>query len=213
MGLSAAEYYDQVNTQAVGLKNALGGDAEKSAQLANSILEAQADIVAATGANQDQVQSAFAAVMRGNFTQIDNLRIGIRGSRQGMQEVIQKVNQWNAAQGHATHYQMDNYADMQQALVDYVKMVGGAGTAQKQMSKTISGSLTQTKSALDNFLNGVGSAEQLAEVFTNLAKNISDDEEKIIETAKSDKKLQKYIENDIKKAIFVKKAKLVNLVV
>ena len=40
-----------------------------------------------------------------------------------------------------------------------------------------------------------------------------DDEEKIIETAKSDKKLQKYIESGIKKAIFVKKAKLVNLVV
>ena len=40
-----------------------------------------------------------------------------------------------------------------------------------------------------------------------------DDEEKIIEAAKSDKKLQKYIENGIKKAIFVKKAKLVNLVV
>ena len=40
-----------------------------------------------------------------------------------------------------------------------------------------------------------------------------DDEEKIIEAAKSDKKLQKYIESGIKKAIFVKKAKLVNLVV
>ena len=40
-----------------------------------------------------------------------------------------------------------------------------------------------------------------------------DDEEIIIETAKSDKKLQKYIEGGVKKAIFVKKAKLVNLVV
>lgn len=172
MGLSATEYYDQVNTYAVGLKNALGGDAEKSAQLANSILEAQADIVAATGASQEQVQSAFAAVMRGNYTMIDNLRLGIKGSKEGMQEVIDKVNEWNKEQGNATHYQMGNYADMQQALVDYTKMTGVAGTAQKQMSATISGSLTQMKAAWTNFISGVGSAKDFSKTLSVFMKNI-----------------------------------------
>lgn len=172
MGLSATQYYDQVNTYVVGLKNSLKGDTKRAAELANSVLQAQADIVAATGANQDQVQSAFAAVMRGNFTQIDNLRIGIRGSRQGMQEVIDKVNAWNKANGNATKYQMDNYADMQQALVDYVKMVGVAGTAQQQMSSTITGSLSQMKAAFDNFLNGSGSAKDLSKTMTTFLKNI-----------------------------------------
>ena len=173
MGLSATEYYDQVNTYAVGLKNALGGDTKKAAELSDSILKAQADIVAATGVSQDSVQNAMAAVMRGNYTMLDNLRIGIKGSKEGMQEVVDKVNAWNKANGNATKYQMGNYADMEQALVDYVKMVGVADTAQKQMSTTISGSLTQTQAALQNFLNGTGSPEQLAEVFTNLATNIS----------------------------------------
>ena len=40
-----------------------------------------------------------------------------------------------------------------------------------------------------------------------------EDEEKITELAKSEKKIQKYTENGIKKIIFVKKAKLVNIVV
>ena len=173
MGLSATQYYDQVNTYAVGLKNALKGDTEAAAELSNSIMVAQADIVAATGADADAVSSAFSAVMRGNYSLIDNLRLGIKGSKEGMQEVIDKVNDWNKANGNATKYQMGNYADMQKALVDYVKMTGVAGTAQDQMAKTISGSLTQTKAALDNFLNGSGSPEQLAEVFTNLATNIS----------------------------------------
>ena len=136
LGLSATQYYDQVNTYAVGLKNALKGDTEQAAKLSNSILIAQSDIVAATGASQDSVQNAFAAVMRGNYTLLDNLRIGIKGSKQGMEEVIQKVNAWNKANGNATKYQMGNYADMQKALVDYVKMQGIAGTAQKQMSQT-----------------------------------------------------------------------------
>ena len=155
------------------LKNALNGDTEAAAELSNSILIAQADIVSATGASQEQVQSAFAAVMRGNYTMIDNLRLGIKGSKEGMEEVINKVNEWRETQGITTKLQMGNYADMQQALVDYTKMVGVAGTAQQQMAATISGSLTQTKAALDNFLNGSGSPEQLAEVFTQLATNIS----------------------------------------
>ena len=40
-----------------------------------------------------------------------------------------------------------------------------------------------------------------------------EDEERIIKLAKADKKVKKYIENGIKKTIFVKKAKLVNIVV
>ena len=173
LGISATKYYDQVNTYAVGLKNALGGDTKAAAELSDAILTAQADIVASTGASEEMVSSAFAAVMRGNYTMIDNLRLGIKGSKEGMEEVIVKVNEWNKAQGNATDYQMGNYADMQKALVDYVKMQRVAGTAQKQLGETISGSVGQMKAALDNFLNGTGSPEELAEVFTNLAKNIS----------------------------------------
>ena len=173
MGISASQYYDQVNTYAVGLKNALGGDTKAAAELSDAILKSQADIVAATGADADAVSNAFSAVMRGNYIMLDNLRLGIKGSKEGMEEVIKKVNEWNAKQGNATKYQMGNYADMQKALVDYTKMVNVAGSAGKQMGESINGSLTQTKAALDNFLSGTGSAEQLAEVFTNLATNIS----------------------------------------
>jgi len=173
LGLSATEYYDQVNTYAVGLKNALNGDTEAAARLSNSILNAQADIVAATGADQQAVQNAFSAVMRGNYTMLDNLRLGIKGSKEGMQEVIDKVNEWNKANGKATKYQMGNYADMQQALVDYVEMQGIAGTAQERMAGTISGSITQMKSAFDNFLNGSGSPAALSETILNVLRNIS----------------------------------------
>ncbi len=173
MGISATQYYDQVNTYAVGLKNSLNGDTKAAAQLSNSILVAQADIVAATGASQDAVSNAFAAVMRGNYTMLDNLRVGIKGSKEGMQEVIDKVNAWNKANGNATKYQMGNYADMQQALVDYVEMQGIAGAASTQLGETISGSVSMAKSSWDNFINGSGTAEDLATTLTNLIQNIS----------------------------------------
>lgn len=172
MGLSATEYYDQVNTYAVGLSQSLKGDTKKAAELANNVLKAQADIVAATGANTDTVQNAFSAVMRGNYTMLDNLRLNIKGSKQGMQDVIKKVNAWNKANGKATKYQMDNYADMQQALVDYVAMVGVAGTAQTQMSETISGSFGQMKSAFSNFLSGIGDSVDIVNTVKTFLSNI-----------------------------------------
>ena len=172
MGMSANQYLQQVNGLAVGLKTALGGNEKAAAELANKVLTAEADIVAATGNTQENVQNAFNGIMKGNYSMLDNLQLGITPTKKGMEEVIQKVNEWNKAQGNATKYQMGNYADMQAALVDYVKMQGIAGYAANEAADTISGSANAMKAAFDNFINGSGSPKVLAEAFSNFAINI-----------------------------------------
>lgn len=54
---------------------------------------------------------------------------------------------------------MGNLADMQNALVDYIDMVGYSGYAQAEASKTIQGSLASTKSAWSNLLTGLADDE------------------------------------------------------
>lgn len=157
--MSQNEYLSAVNGFATGLKTSLGGDEQAAADLADKIITAQADIVAATGNSQEAVQNAFAGIMRGNFTMLDNLQLGITPTTEGFQEVIDKVNEWNAAQGNATDYQMGNLADMESALVDYVAMVGMSGYAQEEAAGTIQGSLASTKAAWDNLLVGMASGE------------------------------------------------------
>ena len=174
MGLSASQYLEQVNSYAVGLKSYLNGDSQAAAELANKIMTAQADIVAATGNSQEAVENAFRGIMRGNYTMLDNLQLGITPTKEGFQQVIDKVNEWNAAQGKATQYQMGNYADMEAALVDYVEMQGLAGYAADEAAGTITGSVASMKAAFDNFLNGSGSPEHLAESITNVFKNLGD---------------------------------------
>lgn len=174
MGLSSSQYLEQVNSYAVGLKSNLNGDSQAAAELANKIMVAQADIVAATGNTQEAVENAFRGVMRGNYTMLDNLQLGITPTKEGFQQVIDKVNEWNAAQGRATQYQMGNYADMEAALVDYVEMQGLAGYAANEAAGTITGSVASMKAAFDNFLNGSGSPEALANSITNVFKNIGD---------------------------------------
>ena len=152
--MSQNEYLQQVNGFATGLKTALSGNEQAAAGLAHRIVQAEADIVAATGNTQENVANAFNGIMKSNFTMLDNLQIGITPTKEGFQEVIDKVNEWNKTNGEATNYQMGNLADMQSALVDYIDMVGMSGYAQREASETITGSLSSMKAAWTNLVTG-----------------------------------------------------------
>ena len=152
--MSQNDYLQQVNGFATGLKTALGGNEQAAAELADKIINAEADVVAATGNSQEAVQNAFNGIMKSNYTMLDNLQIGITPTKEGFQEVIDKVNEWNAANGEATNYVIDNLADAQSALVDYIEMQGLQGYAADEAARTIQGSLASMKSAWENLLTG-----------------------------------------------------------
>ena len=154
--LSQNDYLKQVNGFAVGLRESLGGNELAAAQLSDRIVTAEADIVAATGRTQEDVQNAFNGIMKSNFTMLDNLGLGIKPTKEGFQEVIDKVNEWNAANGRATSYQIDNLADCEAALVDYVEMQGLAGYAAEEAGGTVQGSIAQVKAAWENLKIGLG---------------------------------------------------------
>ena len=153
--MSQNDYLKQVNGFATGLKTALGGNAQAAAELADKIVNAEADVVAATGASQEMVQNAFNGIMRSNYVMLDNLQLGITPTKEGFQEVIDKVNEWNAANGEATNYVIDNLADAQSALVDYIEMQGLQGYAANEAANTIQGSLASMRGAWQNLLTGV----------------------------------------------------------
>lgn len=174
--MSQNEYLQQVNGFATGLKTALGGNEQAAAELAHNIVQAEADIIAATGNTAENVQNAFNGIMKSNFTMLDNLQIGITPTKEGFQEVIDKVNGWNKANGEATDYQMGNLADMQSALVDYIEMVGMSGYAQREATQTITGSLASAKSAWQNLITGLadGNAD-IGQLVDNLVTTVVGD--------------------------------------
>lgn len=149
--MSTNDYLQTANSFATGLKESLGGDSQAAADLADAIIVAQADVVAATGNSAENVANAFAGIMKNNFTMLDNLQLGIKPTKEGMQEVIDKMNELNG-----TKYEMGNLADMQSAIVDYIDYVGMAGYAQNEASDTIEGSLATMKASWENLLTGLG---------------------------------------------------------
>ena len=170
--MSQNDYLQQVNGFAVGLKTALGGDEAAAAELSDKIITAEADIVAATGNSQEAVQNAFNGIMKSNYTMLDNLQLGITPTKAGMQEVIDKVNEWNAANGNATAYTIDNLADVQSALVDYVDMQGMAGYAGREAADTIEGSSASVSAAWENVVTAIGRGEGIDEAFNGLVDSL-----------------------------------------
>ena len=162
--MSQNDYLQQVNGFAVGLKTALGGNEQAAAELANRIITAEADIVAATGNTQENVQNAFNGIMKSNFSMVDNLGLGITATKEGFQTMIDSVNKYNKEHGKATKYQIDNVADCQAALLDYIEMQGMSGYAGMEAAKTIEGSLSMVKAAWSNLV--VGMADENANMET-----------------------------------------------
>ena len=153
--MSQNDYLQQVNGFATGLKTALGGNVQAAAKLADKVITAEADVVAATGNTQEAVQNAFNGIMKSNFTMLDNLQLGITPTKEGFQQLIDKVNEWNAENGEATAYTIDNLADCQAALVDYIEMQGLAGYAANEAAGTIEGSTASMKAAWQNLATGM----------------------------------------------------------
>lgn len=158
--MSQNDYLEQVNGFAIGLKTAMGGDEIGAAKLADRIVTAEADIVAATGNTAENVQNAFNGIMKNNYTMLDNLQIGITPTKEGFQELIDKVNAYKEAQGDATRYTIDNLADCQNALVDYIEMQGLSGYAQAEGADTLQGSMASMTAAWQNMLTGMADPTQ-----------------------------------------------------
>ncbi len=158
--MSQNDYLEQVNGFAIGLKTAMGDDEIGAAKLADRIVTAEADIVAATGNTAENVQNAFNGIMKNNYTMLDNLQIGITPTKEGFQELIDKVNAYKEAQGDATRYTIDNLADCQNALVDYIEMRGLSGYAQAEGADTLQGSMASMTAAWQNMLTGMADPTQ-----------------------------------------------------
>lgn len=154
-GLSANEYMNTATTFAAALVSSLGGDTEQAAELANTAISDMSDNANKTGTNISSIQDAYNGFAKQNYTMLDNLKLGYGGTKTEMERLIDDANKLNAAQGKATNYTIDSYADVVSAIHDVQNAMGITGTTSKEASTTIQGSVNATKSAWSNLVTGI----------------------------------------------------------
>lgn len=165
-GMSAADYMDTSIQSAASLINSLGGDQEKAAELMNMSITDMADNVNKMGTSMEAVQNAYRGFSRGNFTMLDNLALGFAGTKEGMQELLDKAQEISGVE-----YDISSYSDIVEAIHVVQDEMGITGTTAKEAAETIQGSLSSMKSAWKNLVAGIADPEaDLGQLVDNMVE-------------------------------------------
>lgn len=153
-GMNANQYMEQATSFSAALIKSLGGDTEKAAQQADVAMRAMSDNVNTFGTDMGSVQNAFQGFAKGNYTMLDNLKLGYGGTKEEMQKLIDHANELGKANGEASDLSIESFSDIVTAIQRIQEEQNIAGTTAKEAATTIEGSLNMTKSAWDNLIAG-----------------------------------------------------------
>ncbi|MBQ6170016.1 MAG: hypothetical protein IJK30_08690 [Ruminococcus sp.] len=144
-GMDVNQYMETSIQSAASLINSLDGDQQKAAELMDISITDMADNVNKMGTSMEGVQNAYRGFSRGNFQMLDNLALGFSGTKEGMQELLDKAQEISGIQ-----YDISSYSDIVQAIHVVQTEMGITGTTAKEAAKTISGSIGAAKAAWKN---------------------------------------------------------------
>ena len=178
-GLSANAYMETVTSFSASLLQSLGNDTEKAADYADRTIIDMSDNANKMGTSMEMIQNAYQGFAKQNYTMLDNLKLGYGGTASEMYRLLQDAANLNEEFASTAKFSMDskghleaNFADITEAIHIVQTEMGITGTTAKEASETISGSIASAKGAFDNFLNGTGSPEALAESMVTAGKNV-----------------------------------------
>lgn len=167
-GMSMNEYMETSIQSAAALINSLDGDQAKAADLMNMSIVDMSDNVNKMGTTMEAVQNAYRGFSRGNFTMLDNLALGFAGTKEGMQELLDKAKELSGVE-----YDISSYADIVQAIHTVQDAMGITDTTKLEAEKTISGSISSAKSAWRNLITEMGKSDgDIKKAFENLSESI-----------------------------------------
>lgn len=168
-GLSANEYMEQATSFSAKLIKDTGGDTEKVAKLVDTAITDMSDNANRFGTDIGSIQKAYEGLSKGNATMLDNLKIGYGGTKT---EMLQLAKDMGVIDKNVKSFNDVSFEDAIMAIHKVQENLGIAGTTADEAATTISGSAASMKAAFDNFLNGSGSPEQLAQSVTTFLTNI-----------------------------------------
>jgi len=157
-GMSANEYMETVTGFSASLLQSLDGDTTAAAAAADSAITDMADNANKMGTSMESIQNAYSGFAKGNFTMLDNLKLGYGGTAEEMQRLLNDAEKMAGLE--LGTFDISSFADITEAIHIVQENMGIAGTTAKEASTTISGSLSSMKGAWDNLLVGMADGSQ-----------------------------------------------------
>lgn len=163
-GISANSYAEQAVSFGASLKAAFGGDTAAAAEAANTAILDMADNAAKMGTPLESIQNAYQGFAKGNYTMLDNLKLGYGGTKAEMERLLADATKLTGVK-----YDMNNLGDVYSAIHAIQGDLGLTGVAAQEAATTFTGSFGAMKAAAENVLANLstggdveGSMQQLA---------------------------------------------------
>lgn len=158
-GMSMNDYMETVTGFSASLIQSLGGDTEQAARMADIAIRDMSDNANTFGTDIASIQSAYQGFAKGTYTMLDNLKLGYGGTKSEMERLVLDAENLNST----FKAQRDSNGDLALSFADIVAaidIVQGSmnitGTTAREASNTVQGSISSLKSAVKNFVVGLG---------------------------------------------------------
>lgn len=167
-GLSANEYMDTVTSFSASLISSLGKDTVAAAAYADLAITDMADNANTFGTSMEDIQNAYKGFSKGNYTMLDNLKLGYGGTQKEMERLLTDASKLSGVK-----YDISSFADIIAAIHEIQKDQGIFETTKNEAEKTISGSVNAAKAAWQNLLSGLADGNQdIDQLVGNLADSV-----------------------------------------
>lgn len=164
-GLSANDYMEQATSFAASLVASLDGDTLAAASAADQAIIDMADNSNKMGTAMENIQSAYQGFAKQNYTMLDNLKLGYGGTKGEMERLLKDAQSISGIE-----YNIDNLADVYNAIHIIQTELGITGTTAKEAASTISGSAASMKAAWQNVLGKAALGEDVKEPMQELVE-------------------------------------------
>lgn len=173
-GMSANEYMQTATNFSASLLQGVAGDTEKAAQITDMAITDMSDNANKMGTDMELIQNAYQGFAKQNYTMLDNLKLGYGGTKTEMERLLSDAKELTGVE-----YNIDNLADVYNAIHVIQENLDITGTTAKEASTTISGSINAVKGAWANLQGHMtlgedidGDIDDLCEAILTAADNL-----------------------------------------
>lgn len=165
-GMNANQYMETVTGFSASLISGLNGDTAKAAQISDKAIRDMSDNANTFGTDIGSIQNAYQGFAKGNFTMLDNLKLGYGGTKE---EMLRLVKDAGVVEDSVKSIDDVSFDQIIEGIHKTQERMNITGTTAKEASATIQGSTGAMKSAWQNMLTGMADEnanfEQLASDF------------------------------------------------
>ena len=167
-GLSANEYMDTVTSFSASLIASLGKGTVAAAAYADLAITDMADNANTFGTSMEDIQNAYKGFSKGNYTMLDNLKLGYGGTQKEMERLLADAEKLSGVK-----YDISSFSDIIAAIHVIQESQNIAGTTKNEAATTISGSIGSVKAAWANLLSGLADGNQdIGQLVGNLTDSV-----------------------------------------